>query len=72
MEFIYALLTILGFMVSVFVVVFFLTIGTQAAFLRRLPSKEELKHRANNTVILIIIGVMIESIADSFKSWWKR
>jgi len=46
--------------------------GTQAAFLRRLPSKEELKHRANNTVILIIIGVMIESVADSFKNWWKR
>lgn len=60
------------FMVSVFVVVFFLVMGTNAAFLRKLPSKEELKHRAKNTVFLIILGAMISVAADSFKSWWKR
>ena len=71
MEFIYALLTILMFMASIFIIVFALVIGTNSAILGKLPSKEEVKGRAKNTIFLIILGAFIGVIAESIKNWWN-
>jgi len=71
MEFIYALLTILMFMTSIFIVVFALVIGTNSALLQKRLSKEEIKVRAKNTLYLVILGILIGTFIDSIKNWWK-